>query len=1160
MPNPALRLPVAALATLSLLFAMTSALVSAGPASAATTDLALSRVYGGGGNAGAPFTNDYIEIFNRGSSAQALDGLSLQYTSSTGTGNFGATMTTRTELPSASVPAGGYYLVQEAAGTATPASLPTPDLIDATPINLSGTAGKVALVTGVDSLGCNGPAGVPCDTAATARIIDLIGFGNANYFEGTAAAPILSNTTDAQRRGAGCTDTNNNAADFEAVAPAPRNSATPLNPCGGGGTDTAPTVAATSPTDGATDVAVAANVDVTFSEPVDTAPGWYAISCTTSGAHTATVTEGSGGAARTLDPDQDFALGDTCTVNVTASDVTDRDTVDPPDALASDYSFSFSTEATAPCDAQFTPIHDIQGSGTTNTANNETRSTEGVVTGDFQGDAGMRGFFIQDANPDSDPLTSEGVFVFVPPASPFFSLDLSAGDTVHLRGRVTEFQNQTEIDTLDQLVVCGTGTDIAATPVTLPETTNGDLERYEGMKIALGQPMTVEQNFFQGRYGQLTIGAGGRLYQPTNQFRAGTPEAQALADLNHRSMLVLDDSTTAQNPDPVPYLPADGIRRAGDTVSGIEGILDEGPINSDTSIRDYRIQPTKAPTFSQDNARTTAPAPVGGNLKVGFFNVLNYFTTLDDANAPPGLEPRGANTAAEFDRQRTKIFAAMSAINTDVFGLSEIENLPGTHAVQNLVDGLNAYVGDPGRYAAVADPASGTGTDAIKVALIYQPAKVSTVGASMSDPDPINNRAPIAQTFRLLANGETVNVVVNHLKSKGSCPAASDSDAAGNTDTGDGQGCWNARRVLQAQRLLSFIDTVKTTSGDPDVLAIGDFNSYGHEDPIETLTGSGLHNELSRFVGAKAYSYVFDGLSGYLDHGLATSSADAQVVGAAEWHINADEPSIIDYNTEFKPDDRYTATPYRSSDHDPVVLGVNLGGCTFTDDARHKVRTLAADCSTSATITVPNGWTLGGGGHTITAYDPAGGHFRGAVVANAGSVANVRNVTVTGYRLADVCDAGTDALRGILLEGASGVVSNNHIVNLRQDASGCQEGTGIEVRNAPFTKKGHDVYVAVTGNEVRGYQKSGIVVNGSVLTLVYGNTVRGLGRVPYIAQNGVQVGFGGAGLVSHNSIKDNFYTGTADAQACGVLLYQDDHATQLGNSFAGNQRNVCKVS
>jgi uncharacterized protein len=1131
----ALRPPVTVVALLALLAVIASALVAAGPARAATTDLIISEYVEGSSN------NKAVEIYNGTGAPVNLADYRLEIYSN------GSPTVSNSFSPATTLADNDVFVIANASASA--ALLALADATSSAVINFNGDDALVlrkggATGTVVDSLG---QVGVDPGT--------VWGTGTATTLDHTLRrdSSVLTGDTDPSN----------------AFDPADQWQGFPIDTFDGlgthtvdGGADNAPTVTATTPASDAPEVPVAGNVGVTFSEPVDTAAGWYSISCTTSGDHTATVAEASGGAGRTLDPDVDFALGETCTVAITASDVTDRDTVDPPDAMAGVYSFSFSTEATAPCNTPFTPIHEIQGSGLTNTANNATRSTEGVVTGDFQGDTGMRGFFIQDPNPDSDPLTSEGVFVFVPPASPFFSLALSAGDTVHLRGRVTEFQNQTEIDTLDQLVVCGTGTDIAPTEVTLPETTNGDLERYEGMKVALPQTMTVQQNFFQGRFGQLSLGSGGRLYQPTNQFRAGTPDAQALADLNHRSMLVLDDATTAQNPNPVPYLPADGIRRAGDTVTGIEGILDEGPINSDTSIRDYRVQPTKAPTFSQDNVRTAAPPAVGGNLKVAFFNVLNYFTTLDDANAPSGLQPRGANTAAEFDRQRTKIFAAMAAIDADVFGLSEIENLPGTHAVQNLVDGLNAYVGDPGRYAAVADPVTGTGTDAIKVALIYKSAKVATVGDSLSDPDPVNNRPPIAQTFRLLANGETVNVVVNHLKSKGSCPTVAD---PGNTDAGDGQGCWNALRTQQAQRLLGFIDTVQTTSGDPDVLAIGDFNSYGHEDPIETLTAGGLRNEIERFVGAKAYSYVFDGLSGYLDHSLATPSADAQLVGAREWHINADEPSIIDYNTEFKPDDRYTPSPYRSSDHDPVVLGVDLGGCTFSDDTRRHVRTLAGDCTTSNTITVPNGWTLNGGGHTVTAYDPSGGHFRGAVVANAGPVANVHDLRITGYHLADVCDAGVDALRGILLDGASGVLANNHVIDLRQDTSGCQEGNGIEVRNhiegrAPFSTRGRDVVVAVTGNEVRGYQKTGIVVNGSVLALVHGNTVAGLGKVPYIAQNGVQVAFGGTGVVSHNTITNNYYTGTADAQACGVLLHHDDHATQLGNTFAGNQRNVCKVS
>jgi hypothetical protein len=354
--------------------------------------------------------------------------------------------------------------------------------------------------------------------------------------------------------------------------------------------------------------------------------------------------------------------------------------------------------------------------------------------------------------------------------------------------------------------------------------------------------------------------------------------------------------------------------------------------------------------------------------------------------------------------------------------------------------------------------------------------------------------------------------------------------------------------VQQAERLLTFLTVVEASAGDQDVLA------------IEALTAGGLVNEIGRHVGANAYSYVFDGLSGYLDHGLATPSADAQVLDATEWHINADEPSVIDYNTEFKPDDRYAPTPYRSSDHDPVVLGVELGRCQFGNDDRRRVRTLLADCTTSQTVLVPNGWTLDGAGHSITAYDPRGGHFRGAVVANGGAVANVHDLTVRTRQLADVCDDGADRLRGILLDGAAGVLHHNTVVGLAQPGSGCQEGNALEVRNAPFAPGGRDVHVAVTANTVRGYQKAGIVLNGSVTGLVVGNTVTGLGPVPYVAQNGVQVAFAASALVAGDTVTDNLSTGAADAQSCGVLFYRADRsASQALNVFRGNQRDVCTV-
>ncbi|MDQ3766900.1 MAG: lamin tail domain-containing protein, partial [Actinomycetota bacterium] len=201
------------------------------PAEAASQDLVVSQVYGGGGNTGAPLTHDYIELFNRGETSINLGGLSLQYASATGTGNFGANAGQLTEL-SGSIAPGGYFLIQQAAGTGDGVPLPTPDLIDSTPINMAAGAGKVALVTGTTSLGCNGGS-TPCTADQLARIVDLVGYGNANFFEGSGAAPGLSNSTSALRANGGCTDTDDNAVDFSSGSPGPRNSASPSNDCNG---------------------------------------------------------------------------------------------------------------------------------------------------------------------------------------------------------------------------------------------------------------------------------------------------------------------------------------------------------------------------------------------------------------------------------------------------------------------------------------------------------------------------------------------------------------------------------------------------------------------------------------------------------------------------------------------------------------------------------------------------------------------------------------------------------------------------------------------------------------------------------------------------------------------------------------------------------------
>src|SRR5438128_6804981 len=396
-----------------------SLLPFAGRAAAVSTTIVISQLYGGGGNSAAPFSNDYVELFNRSNALVDLTGWSLQYASATGTGNFGSATNLITPL-SGSLSPGQYLLVQEASLGATGAPLPGPFLTDATPINMSATGGKVALVNTTTPLGCNGGS-TPCSPAALASIVDLIGYDGANFFEGAAAAPTISNTTADFRKSGGCQDTDNNSADFVAGAPAPRTMLTPTQICG---SDSAPAVASTSPANGATEVAVDANISITFTEPVDVTGSWYSISCGTSDGHTATV---SGGPTTfTLDPNADFVQGETCTVTVFAANVTDQDTNDPPDNMAANYVFSFTTVAPP------TAIHDIQGAAHSSPkAGQNVSNVHGIVTAKR-----TTGSYMPDPHADSDPATSEGIFVFTSSAPN----SVNVGDAVKVNGRVQEFR------------------------------------------------------------------------------------------------------------------------------------------------------------------------------------------------------------------------------------------------------------------------------------------------------------------------------------------------------------------------------------------------------------------------------------------------------------------------------------------------------------------------------------------------------------------------------------------------------------------------------------------------------------------------------------------------------------------------------------------------
>ncbi len=209
----------------ALVLALVTILVTAGALAApaarsASPDVVVSQVFAGGGNAGAPFANDYVELFNRGSTSVDVGGWTVQYASATGT-SWQATSLTGSIAP------GRRYLVQLASAAAIGAALPTPDATGTT--NLAVSGGKVAVVRGSTALACGGSAG---SCSAVSSVADLVGYGGATDYEGAAPAPAIGNTTAAVRGGEGCTDTDANEADVAAEAPTPRNSSAAATACG----------------------------------------------------------------------------------------------------------------------------------------------------------------------------------------------------------------------------------------------------------------------------------------------------------------------------------------------------------------------------------------------------------------------------------------------------------------------------------------------------------------------------------------------------------------------------------------------------------------------------------------------------------------------------------------------------------------------------------------------------------------------------------------------------------------------------------------------------------------------------------------------------------------------------------------------------------------
>jgi uncharacterized repeat protein (TIGR01451 family) len=534
---------------------------------------------------------------------------------------------------------------------------------------------------------------------------------------------------------------------------------------------------------------------------------------------------------------------------------------------------------------------------------------------------------------------------------------VSLGDLVVVTDTVRETFGQTRLGNNPTILVCGPAALPTPTDVTLPFSSPDAPEAFEGMRVRLPQNLTVTDNYNLGRFNEVVLSSGGRLQQPTQVVSPGVP-AQTMQAANDLNRIILDDGTNQQNPDPVIFarngltLTAANTLRGGDTVSNVVGVMTYGWGGASASPDAYRVRPTGPVTFTAANPRPAAPPPVGGSLRVASVNLLNYFNTFGTGNCTRGVgggatDCRGAENAAEFTRQVSKTIPMLLGLNADVIGLMELENdgYGPASAIQDLVTRLNAVTA-PGTYAFInPDAALGVtnalGVDAIKVGFIYRPARVTPVGQTavlttgafglftLTDNSQIQrNRPALAQSFQDNATGARFTAVVNHFKSKGSSCDNNQSPVGPDPDTGDGQGNCNLTRTAAAQELAAWLATDPTGINDPDILILGDLNSYAKEDPITALKNAGYVNLAEDRLGLTSYSYSFQGQWGTLDYALASPSLNPQVTGIAKWHINADEPSVLDYNTDYKNSAQqsyfYSPDPYRSSDHDALVVGLLL--------------------------------------------------------------------------------------------------------------------------------------------------------------------------------------------------------------------------------------------
>jgi predicted extracellular nuclease len=794
-----IAVPVAAVAALGLAAVIPSQSAEAAP----STTLVVSEVYGGGGNSGATLKNDFVELQNVAASAQSLTGYSVQYISAAP----GPTTTWQVTTLSGSVPASGHFLIQEAAGTGGTDDLPTPDATGA--INMSGTAGTVALVHSTTALTCKTAA----DCAADSSIVDLVGYGTAVIHEGAADAPATTNTTSAQRAVSGA-DTDNNGADFTTAAPTP----TPSGTGGGGG--------------------------------------------------------GEPGPLR---------------------------------------------------------IHEIQGSSWISPqVGNTVTNVPGIVTALRTGSS--KGYWIQDPNPDSDPATSEGVFVFTSSNPP-----VAVGDSVLVSGKVNDFYALSSGETVSStsslsVTEIGTATatvlshgnplppPVVISPTTVPDTYAPDLGGANIEKTSI-TPARSALDYYESVEGMRVEVDNARVVGPSNDFgeQYVTTKPSQAATYRGGAELLGDNKTPSGR---LEIATLDGSTLSLDVGDVLTGPT-IGPIDWST-FGGYVLEASTLGAVQNNHlARVTAHPGTGGQLSVATYNVENLapsdpaakyqalaegvvtnlatpdVVALEEIQDNSGATDNGVVAA---DTTITKLTDAIVAAGGPQYAWRSVDPVDDKDGGQPGGNIRNVFLFNPDRVSFVDRGASTvnrstTGTQVTKIkgnaALTLSPGRIDPQNPVWS-----TSRKPLAGEFTFA--GTRVIIIANHFDSKGG-----DQNADGRFQFPNQSS--RVQRSGQAQVVHDFVQNILSIDKKAQVVVVGDLNDYQFSPPLASLTtgtsdGTGpsiLTDLITTLPTDQQYTYVFNGISQVLDHILVSpsiSDIDYQVV-----HVNSE------YHDQ-------------TSDHDPQVL------------------------------------------------------------------------------------------------------------------------------------------------------------------------------------------------------------------------------------------------